>query len=323
MGVKIDRSGWQRDRRWAAVFILSALAAGCGQRPADYSREDFISVLIEKCRQKYQTRLVVKEAGDTVWVYLPYTPGRQGRAASLRKGDGLYVEYAIASFNPFRPKDPPELRFLVQKVLGEVREAFLRTHPPYAYFVLVATDIASPLAFQEDWYYGYLDDVKNYKVGADFSGEGYSRLAWYPQFLEVAPGEEAKPGEEGEPDEGAEPGGEAKLVSEAYGDARGDHVKVHEVTLDEFIERQITWRVYKQFTIGYLKTPFDMTRQEKQDAVLRIVRTVFIAYNYKEADKIHLRDSSFLDSEQAYNVWSRSDLEERQRDFLPLRKSGF
>ncbi len=298
-------SAWYRHRRWAAVFILSALAAGCSQRPADYSREEFISVLTEKCRQKYQTRLVVKEAGDTVWIYLPYTPGRQGRAASLRKEEGLYVEYAIASFNPFRPKDPPELRFLVQKVLGEVREALLRTHPPYAYFVLVVTDIADKLVFQEDWYYGYLDDVKNHRVGADFSGEGYNRLAWYPQPLEAKASEGGKP------------------VSEAYGDTRGDHVRVHGVTLDEFVERQITWRVYKQFTIDYLKTPFDMTRQEKQDAVLRIVRTVFIAYNYTGVDKIYLRDSSFLDDEQAYNVRSRGDLEKRQRESLPLRKPGF
>jgi len=300
-----DRGVWHRHSGWAAGLVLLALAAGCGQRPADIKREEFISVLTETCRQKYQTRVVVKEAGDTVWVYLPYMPGRQGLAASMRKEDGLYVEYAIASLNPFRPKDPPELRFLVQKVLAEIREAMLRTHPPYEYFVLVVTDVSSGLAFQEDWYYGYLPDIKTHKVGVDFIGEGYNRLAWYPQPLKAQPDEEGNG------------------VSEAYKDVRGDHVDVHEVTLDEFIERQITWRVYRQFTIDYGKTAFDMSHQEKEDAVLRIVRTVFIAYNYKGVEKVSLRDSSFLDDEKTYNTWTRSELGDLGRELLPLRKPGF
>jgi len=293
-------------RSWQAGLILLAVAAaGCGPGPAAIKREEFASLFVEKCRQKYQTRVVIKEAGDTVWIYLPYTPGRQGLAASMRKEDGLYVEYSIASLNPFKTKEPPELRFLVQKLLGEIRGAMLRTNPPYEYFVLVVADISDKFAAQEDWYYGYLPDIKTYRVGEDFIGEGYNRLAWYPHLLKTVPDEEGKP------------------VSEAYKDVRGDHVQPNEVTLDEFIERQITWRVYKQFTIDYGKTAFDMAHQEKQDAVLRIVRTVFIAYNYTGVEKVSLRDSSFLDDEKAYNTWTRSELENLDRELLPLRKPAF
>jgi len=111
-------------------------------------------------------------------------------------------------------------------------------------------------------------------------------------------------------------------VSEAYMDTRGDHVKVHPMTLGEFVERQITWRIYKQFSLEYGKVPFNMSRQEKQDAILRIVKKVFIAYNYDEVDTIHLRDSSFLEDDQAADVWSTSELRDLGRELLPLRKPG-
>ncbi len=289
--------------RYGIFLLLAAFVAGC-TAPPPLPREEFISLAKEAVRRKFQTQVEVKEAGDTVWIYLPYTPGRQGRAASRRREDDLLVEYSIASFNPFRPKDPPELRILVQKVLGEVRKALLRTDPPYEYFVLVVTDISSKLTFQEDWHIGYMEDVRKHKVGADFAGEGYNRLTWYPQKVQMVPDEEGK------------------LVSEAYKDVRGDHVKVHAMTLGEFVERQITWRVYRQFTIAYGKTPFDMSRQEKTDAVLRIVKTVFIAYNYDEVDTVHLRDSSFLEDDQPADVWSTSELRNLGRELLPFRKPG-
>ncbi|MGE5279399.1 MAG: hypothetical protein ACM3L6_01475, partial [Deltaproteobacteria bacterium] len=170
--------------RLVLFLSLGILAGGCapGSRPskaAPVTREEFASLLKDACRHKLQTHVEVKEAGDTVWVYLPYTPGRQGIAASLRKDDGLYIEYSIASLNPFRPKDPPELRILVQKVLGEMRNLLLRTRPPYEYFVVVVAEVSSKIAEQEDWYYGYMPDVRDYRVGLDFAGEGYRRLAWH------------------------------------------------------------------------------------------------------------------------------------------------
>jgi len=126
--------------RLGILLGLVVFTAGCGPDVAPTPREEFISLAKEAIASKLQTQVEIKESEETVWIYLPYTPGRAGRAASQRREGDLLVEYAIASFNPFRPKDPPELRILVQKALKELRGLLLRTDPPYEYFVLVVVD---------------------------------------------------------------------------------------------------------------------------------------------------------------------------------------
>lgn len=275
---------------WVALLLVSNGCAAAG----DITRNGFLSILVDICKSKYQTHITCKEVGDTVWVYLPYTPGRSGLAASKEEGNDLYLEYRIASFNPYRTLEPPELKFLIQKVLGETRKLLLRTVNPYNFFVLVVTDIADEKNKSEDWHMGYFDDLKKFSVCKDFSGEGYSRLAWHKEKLEAA---RDNAGED---------------ISSAYTDVKGEHVRYHEITLREFIDKQIKWRVYKKFTLEYNKTPFDLTAQEKQDEVLNIVQTVLQAYNFKEYEKIYLKDSSFLDDQSTYIGYSRAEWEKNK-----------
>lgn len=286
------------------VLFLTA-SAGCQNQRAVISREELANNLVSTVRDKYQTRITCRAVGDTLWVYLPYTLGRRGLAGSKEDDKKLYLEYQIASFNPFRTLEPPELRFIVQKLLGEVRGVLLRCTNPYKFFVLVVTDVESRTKIPpfEDWYIGYFNDVRNYQVGADFSGEGYSRLVWHHELIEETDG----------------PDGQKVLKS--FRDATGEHVRYHEMTLREFVVKQIEWRVYKRFTIEYNKTPFDLSQQEKEDEVRQIAKTVFLVYNFNEFETVYFRDTSFLDEQKSYTGTSLEDL--KKQKITPMRKPAF
>jgi hypothetical protein len=256
----------------AAGTVFLIFISGC-TGGLSVPQGEFGQVLSRVCKQKYQTVVSCTAVGDTVWIYLPYNhEGRKGIASVKDEGEDLYVDHEINSFNPYRTIDPTELKFLVQKVLGEIRGLLLRTAPPYKFFVLVVTDIISPGNRFEDWYIGYMDDIKKYGVGKDFSGEGYSRLTWYPAKIDSA----------------VDANGQA--VSRSYLDLDGIHVNYHDITRKEFVMRQIEWRVYKRFTSMYYKIPFDLTALERQDEILHIVKTVLTAYNFKEFDKVYFTD---------------------------------
>jgi hypothetical protein len=287
------------------IYILSVcLVIGFGCQAQNITRANFSEILTDLCKTKYQAHVVCKEVDDTIWVYLPYTPGRQGLAGTKQEENNLYLEYEIASFNPYKTREPPELKFVVQRVLGEIRGLLLRCARPYKFFVLVVTDIQDSSNLNEDWYIGYFNDVKDFLVGKDFSGEGYSRLAWHSQPIKTI---ETPDGEK---------------VSKSYRDASGEHIDYHDITLREFVEKQIKWRIYKKFTVEYNKNPFDLTAQEKQDEVISIVKTVFQAYNFKELGTVFMRDMSFLDEHKQYTGYTLDDLEKYRSQGLE-RKPAF
>jgi hypothetical protein len=298
-----------------ALLILLLLAFTC-QAGAAITREEFNSSLADIGKNKYQTHLVCKEVGETIWIYLPYTSARSGIGGTKEEKNDLYLEYQIASFNPFRTADPPELKFLVQKIVGEIRGLLLNCSSPYKFFVLVVTNISSPLNTWEDWYIGYIQDVKDYYVGKDFSGEGYARMTWSLEEIKLNPVFD----KEGNPvlDEK----GKQQQISEAFRDTEGKHVAYHEMTFREFVPKQIKWRIYKRFTIEYNKTPFDVTEKEKKDEVVKIIQKVFKAYNFSEFENIYLRDMSFLDEHKVYTGYTPEQLE-RYRPEGINRKPAF
>jgi hypothetical protein len=270
------------------------------------SRDDFIEELPQICKNKYQAQVICKEAGETIWIYFPYTPGRYGAAETKEENNDLYLEYAIASFNPYKIMDPPELKFVVQKILGQIRSLLLRSSNPHKFFVLVATDItlSEPKMAYEDWYIGNFNDVKNYSVGADFSGEGYSRLVFTHQKIKV------------------DMDNQGKESATSYRDTTGQHLKYYDITLREFVVKQIAWRIYKRFSIEYNKNPFDLSAQEKEGEVIKIIKTVFKAYNFKEFEKTYIADKSFLEEQSRYKGFLPENLEQYSPDGI-TRKPAF
>lgn len=285
---------WSGNKRLAGLAGLLIFFLGCQVSSQKISREDFPEVLSRLCKSKYQTRVICKPAGDTIWMYLPYTPGRSGYAWTDDKDNNLYIQYSIASFNPYKTLDPPELKFVAQKVLGEIRQLMLKSSNPYAFFVLVVTEISSPKNDSEQWYIGYLDDLKKHDVGRDFSGEGYNRLVWHQEKIAAFTNEKGE------------------VVSRSYRDAKGEHVNYHDITFREFVDKQIKWRIYKRFTIENNKTPFDLTVEEKQEAIINIVKTVLTAYNFNEFKTIYLRDASFLEEQNKFIGSSAEDIKKHR-----------
>lgn len=275
------------------VACAAVLIGGCDSAPR-LSRQELVEFFPKLCAKKFQARVTCKEAGDTLWIYLPYTPGRKGFSVTETKGTELTVTYSIASFNPYREFEPAELRFVSQAILRQARELLLRAREPYAFFVMVMTDIEqkSPQV-QDQCYLGSMGDVRTQQVGAIFSGEPYNRLVWYPE--KVAAVQDSL----------------GNKIASSYGDVNGAHLAVHDVTLKEFVEKQINWRIYKRFTIEYNTVPFDITASEKRAEVLNIIQAVLKAYNFKEFASFRLGDGSFLDGVDTYLTSSREQVEYR------------
>lgn len=290
-------------------FILVTglfLLIGCQDTAIKFNREDLADRLSRFCKNKYQAYVTCKSVDDTLWVYLPYTPGRAGVARTIQgeEGKNLYIAYEINSLNPYKIIDPSELKFLAQKILGDICQLLLNSIQPYKFFVLVIADISSPENQYEQWYIGYFDDVEKFGVGKDFSGEGYSRLVWSQEVVELT----------------SDAAGQK--VSRSYRDTKGEHLNYHDITMKEFVEKQIKWRIYKRFTIGYNKIPFDLAADEKRDEIINIVKTVLVAYNFKEFEKFYLRDSSFLKEDNTFTGYLRQEIEKSEANGI-TRKPAF
>jgi hypothetical protein len=260
------------------IFLFS----GC-EMPGKISRDELMERMPLTMKYRYQTTVTCRSINNTLWVYLPYASGRAGEAGTDKNGtDALHLQYRIASFNPFRIQSPPELKHMIQKTVRTIRNFELACREPHTFFVLVVTDIENPLNRMDEYYMGYYDDLKNHRVGVDFSGEGYSRLTWDRAQV------------------GVKAGDEENKAALSYQDIKGEHVNYHELTMREFVEAQIKWRIYKRFTIEYNTVPFDLSDQEKKDAVIDIVKTVVMAYNFNEIATYYLGDVSFLNSKKTY-----------------------
>jgi len=282
----------------AVMVFTCVLFCGCaGERPA----RDTIGEMIKRmCRTRYQCHVTCRAEGNTLWVYLPYTNGRQGQAGTKAEPKDLFVEYSIASFNPYRIKDPPELKFLSQRVINGIRGLFLQCRDPFRFLVLVLSSVDAPDSSYDEWYMAYGQDMALHKVGVDFSGPGYERLVWHLHKLAHKEGEDRSP---------------------AFSDTEGKHLDYHDVTMSEFVEKQIKWRVYKRFTLEYNKYPFDITAQEKREQVISIIKAVLDAYSFRDFEHVFIRDSSFMDTEKVFQEVRPEEFRESGK--AQLRKPAF
>ena len=292
-------------RRRAFFFTALALAVsscvllgGCMDERPD--RGTIGSMIQMMCRARYQCRVTCRAVGQTLWVYLPYTGGRQGNARTKVESKDLFVDYSIASFNPYRITDPPELKFLSQRMINGIRGLFLSCREPFLFLVLVLSDVDSPESKYDQWYMAYGLDMARQKTGIDFSGPGYDRLVWHPEEL---------------------PWKEGQTASVAFSDVEGKHVDYHDVTMSEFVEKQINWRIYKRFTLEYNKYPFDISAQEKREQVTAIIKAVLDAYSFRDFERVFIRDSSFMDTEKVFKEVRPEEF--RESGTARLRRPAF
>jgi uncharacterized protein YktA (UPF0223 family) len=266
----------------ASCLVAVMIVAGQKKKHEPISREEHTVALTNICKQSYQASIRLTEKGDTLWVYLPYTGRRVGMAQTKDFGkERLEISFYVSSLNPFMPKPPEELltfapselTHVVQGILGDLNRLSSRLKDPYEFYVLVVVNITSQASVIEDWFMMYAPDFKKYPVGLEYSGEALSRLV-------VAHNQ----------------------VESAYHDVNGAHVNYHEVTMKEFVDKQIEWRIYQRFTEGYSVTPFNMTRKEKFEEVQDILKKTVAAYDFRDYDEFMINDISYTEDDTEGNT---------------------
>lgn len=267
--------------------------------PVNITRDNFEAEFVNICRTKYQAHVVPKRTGETMWLYLAFTGKRIGLSETKDEGNGaLEVDYYIPSQNPFEPRPAGErltfaaceISYLTQNLLGKLRNLQLRSTLPFKYIVLVVTNVSLKTPTEDEFYVMYWPDIQKYSVGLEFTGEALRRLTVYRE-----------------------------TVTNAYHDFEGTHIDYHDLTMKEFVLKQIEWRVYREFVEGYNRIPFDMTADEKRVEMVEIVKNVIDGYDYKDFDKFTFIDLS--ENNRAIDV-SASDLE-RFRRFEKVRLPAF
>lgn len=267
--------------------------------PVNITRDNFGTEFVNICRTKYQAHVVPKRTGETMWLYLAFTGKRIGLSETKDEGNGtLEVDYYIPSQNPFEPRPAGErltfaaceISYLTQNLLGELRNLQLRSLLPFKFIVLVVTNVSLKTPTEDEFYVMYWPDIQKYSVGLEFTGEALRRLTVYRE-----------------------------TVTNAYHDFEGKHIDYHDLTIKEFVLKQIEWRVYRKFVEGYNRIPFDMTADEKRVEMVEIVKNVIDGYDYKDFDKFTFIDLS--ENNRAIDV-SVSDLE-RFRRFEKVRLPAF
>jgi hypothetical protein len=267
--------------------------------PVNITRDNFDTEFVNICSAKYQAHVVPKRTGETMWLYLAFTGQRNGLSKTTESKDrAMEVDYYILSQNPFQPRPPGErltfaaceISYLTQNLLGELRKFQLRSVLPYKFIVLVVTNVSLKTPTEDEFYVMYLPDIQKYSVGLEFTGEALKRLTVYKE-----------------------------TVTNAYHDFEGTHINYHDLTMKEFVLKQIEWRVYQKFVEGYNKMPFDMSAKEKREEIVEIVKNVIDGYGYKDFEKFTFVDLS--ENNKAIDV-SLSDLE-RFRRFEKVRLPAF
>ncbi len=263
------------------------------------TRDNFETEFVKICRTKYQAHLVPRRTDETMWFYLAFTGKRIGLAKTKElENRVLEVDYYILSQNPFEPRPAGErltfaaceISYLTQKILGEARNLQLRSILPFKFIVLVVTNVSLKTPTEDEFYVMYWPDIQKYPVGLEFTGEALNRLTVYKE-----------------------------TATNAYHDFEGAHIDYHDLTMKEFVLKQIEWRVYHKFVEGYNRVPFDMTAEEKREKLVEIVKSVIESYDYKDFDKFTFVDLS--ENNRAIDV-SLSDLK-RFRRFEKVRLPAF
>ena len=267
--------------------------------PVNITRDNFGTEFVNICRTKYQAHVIPKRTGETMWFYLAFTGQRNGLSKTTElKDKALEMDYYIPSQNPFQPRPAGErltfaaceISYLTQNLLGELRSLQLRSLLPFKFIVLVVTNVSLKTPTEDEWYVMYLPDIQKYSVGSEFTGEALKRLTVYKE-----------------------------TVTNAYHDFEVTHINYHDLTMKEFVLKQIEWRVYQKFVEGYNRIPFDMTVKEKREEIVEIVKNVIDGYGYRDFDRFTFVDLS--ENNKAIDV-SFSDLE-RFRRFEKVRLPAF
>lgn len=267
---------------------MISLFSGCmklspSQVTLSQAQEKFIKI----CKEEYNLEVVLKPLQNTLWIYLPLKerildfkaseegakdPNESSEKVSIRfvdgsvKGNQLAIQYDIAPVKTYN-KDPgynvvytEDYQKKQQGILTTIQRSFFEAaenteEKVPEFFVLVAADIEKGIELESIF---YLEDLKRaLAVVPSITQEEYSKR--YVSELR----------------------GNKKIV----GDTKGEHLNLEEMTLPEFLKRQIVNRI----SFRYQRSIFPPSSDAKAE-ITAIVAETLKAYNFSDVNALNLTD---------------------------------
>lgn len=289
------RSSAKAARSNFLILSLILLLYGCSSSTSPtFSKDDAAKAIENICRQEYEIELAAKLAGKTLWVYLPLEdmivkaekPQKYSEKfaigeieAALNKEDVLTVSYSIQSI----PEEEKTQDFEYHKKFGEtinnvwkvIRRVLFSTkcseeHQPH-FFQLVIADIQN--GFETSELFHCLDLKK----------VSYGFISWTEYQHRTVSGSEASP--------------------QIIGDKEGAHIKYRDISMEEFITRQIQNRIRMKFQKAEITGDEDIDKE-----IMRISIYTIRTYNFKDFNEMELANlvTGNKISLNRAAVWARS-----------------
>ena len=273
----------RRPFRHLFLFLLALMLCGCGKlRPSepislDEAEQKFADIL----KNEFKVAAVIKKTQDTVWVYVPLqenlmqvaaTPeGAQKSETSEERPAIKHLETSYANRRflltfDIRPETTyaqsqgykldytTAYRQTSQHILTAVSQAYFETVRAPRFFVIVTADARNGVEIENIL---YLEDLKRYMAMESIPQEEFVKRNIY----------------------------EVRGRADWIGDTEGRHLAYREITMPEFLARQITSRV----NFKYQKSSFPPSNDARGE-ILNIVAETLKNYNFTDFNYVELRD---------------------------------
>lgn len=271
--------------KWISLLCIIALAAGCAQTPPKkISPSEAHQKLVNTLKEEYALDVTTKEFEDTLWMYFPLEENflnmrvkDKGAAPSssvastpvaihFLEGDfsdrQFTIRYDISPSKVYA-KDPgytleftEDYQAKQRNILTAISRAYADAEDGPTFFVLVAADIVRGL---ETRVFLHIDDLKRAYTDQTFHEEYAKRVISDQPFGDPA----------------------------AIGDKTGKHVHFYNITLPEFLAKQMTFRI----NFKYTRSAFPPTGTPEKE-ILKIAAETVGAYNFTDFDGVQLRNLS-------------------------------
>ncbi|MBI5024759.1 MAG: hypothetical protein HZC18_07165 [Candidatus Omnitrophica bacterium] len=264
-------------------LILPGLLAGCSRatpsapRPLSEAHQKFLKI----CREEHKLKVVLKPLQNTLWIYVPFNDDLMkisSTAEGMRKSDTREerpaVKYLESVYSDRRFKITydihPDKNYLQspgyrlgyssayqeisQQILTSVSRAYFEPTDAPQFFVTVIADVKNGVEMENIF---YLDDLKRYMAFGALPQEEFLKRSIY----------------------------EARGKSDWIGDTQGRHLAYNEMTMPEFLAKQMSTRISFKFQKSSFPPSAD-TRGEILNAVVETLKS----YNFTDFNYVELRD---------------------------------
>src|SRR3989338_9840513 len=241
---------------------------------------------LQICREEYNLNVLIRPLKATFWVYVPLrenllqiAAGKAGAQKSSTPQERPTVKFLEASFSlterlflirhdigrqKVYPQNPgygveytQAYRQTSRQILSAVSRSYFssaKTEGPPQFFVVVLTDIQNGIEIENTF---YLDDLKKYMTLEAIPQEEYVKRSLH----------------------------ELRGNLEFIGDTEGKHLAYKEITLPDFLARQIANRI----TFQYQRSAFPPHEDAEEEILKNTARTLRY-YDFADFTAIRLQD---------------------------------